>query len=276
MYMKNNNKYTYTSILIFLLFILSSSSPFKETKLAKNAKISQWWSEVIKTKYYNVDFATFTFKDISQLKGNDKSTATQLLKSGGNETKKEIFVAVFDNRNNFCGLLGANYIIAKGGTLRGKEVYLNMFLNTIHLPSAHYIVDNIDYYTDNLGRIERVYCGDLQLKKRGRNNKSQRYSVAFKDGIKGDNCGHLIPQALNGPAEQINYVPQNRNLNSGDILTLEKKAISAKQQGYKVSYEIRIKYNNKDKRPYGFENNVIVYKSDGSIKNNYTGTFLNK
>ncbi len=268
---------------LFALLIFCSASPFKGTRLRQSAKLDSWWGSVVKVKYYNTDFSKFTFKDYentllySKKNGFERGKCQKLLKRVPKSERKKKWLAVYDNRGYLCALLSEDAVIADAG-IKSKgadEVFLNMFLNTLHLPSAHYYVDNIDYYTDSYGRIVRVLCKDLTLKSRGRNKGSQRYSVKFKDGKKGDNCGHLIPQALNGPAEQINYVPQRRELNGGEILELEKKAINAKRRGHKVSYEIKLLYKGKEKRPYGFENNVKVYDSKNRVINNYTGIFDN-
>ena len=277
--MKRSSLSSVSAILLGLAVVLASFAPFKGTKLEKSSKLNNWWKEVTATRYGNVDFSSFTFKDLKSLSSRsdklvyEKSQA--LLKKLPAYARYGKWLAVFDNRRQFCGILSENRVVAEAGVKKGDEVYVNMFLNTIHLPSATYLVDNIKYFTDELGRIKRVYCPDLKLKSRGRNQFSQRYSVKFKDGVEGDNCGHLIPQALDGPAEQINYVPQRRDLNGGEILELEKKAINAKKAGHKVSYEIRLLYKGKQKRPYGFENNVKVYNASGKMINNYTGIFDN-
>ena len=267
------------AILLVLGIVLASFAPFKGTRLENSQKLNGWWKEAVKIRFGSVKFNTFTFKDLKSIgKNSDKELydkCRSMLKRIPAYSRSGKWLAVFDNRRQFCGLLSENIIIADAGVKKGQEVYLNMFLNTIHLPSAKYVVDNIHYYTDSQGRITRVFCSDLKLKSRGRNQFSQKYSVKFKDGVSGDNCGHLIPQALDGPAEQINYVPQRRDLNGGEILALEQKAINAKKHGRKVSYEIRILYHGNDKRPYGFENNVKVYNQDGKLINNYTGIFDN-
>ncbi len=271
------------SLLAALILPLAwaSFTPFRGNPLEKSPKLTSWWNEACNHKYYNVDFRKFKFVDLQSLcSGPDTDSqrkAGKLLSRVPRSGRNQRWLAAFDNRGQFCGLVSESMIVADAGVKpkNGKEVYVNMLLNSVHLPSALYLVDNISYYTDNRGRIKRVYCPDLHLKSRGRNQSSQKYSVKFKDGVSGDNCGHLIPQALDGPAEQINFVPQRRDLNAGEILELEKKAINAKKNGRKVSYEIRIFYHGSDKRPYGFENNVKVYNQDGKLINNYTGIFDN-
>lgn len=264
-----------------LPLILVSYVPFKGTALEKSAKLDNWWKEASAHKYYNVDFRKFKFTDLSRLYSMGDTSSMRkagiLLSRVPAKDRSRRWVAAFDNRGKFCGLVSESFIVADAGVKpnKGGEVYVNMLLNSVHLPSAQYLVDNIRYYTDNQGRIKKVYCPSLNLRARGRNQSSQKYSVKFKDGLPGDNCGHLIPQALDGPAEQINFVPQRRDLNSGEILELEKKAINAKKQGYRVSYEIRILYHGNEKRPYGFENNVKVYDKNGKVVKNYTGIFDN-
>ncbi|MBR5073715.1 MAG: DNA/RNA non-specific endonuclease [Bacteroidales bacterium] len=266
---------------ILLPLVLASYTPFRGTVLERSSKLENWWKDACRHKYYNVDFNKFKFLDISRMISERDTSAIRkagnLLSRVPARARSRRWVAAFDNRGQFCGLVSEDMIIADAGrkSKNGKEVYVNMLLNSVHLPSALYLVDNISYYTDSKGRIKRVYCPDLKLKARGRNQSSQKYSVKFKDGVSGDNCGHLIPQALDGPAEQINFVPQRRDLNSGEILELEKKAINAVKQGHKVSYEIKILYHGDEKRPYGFENNVKVYDRKGKIIRNYTGMFDN-
>ncbi len=194
-------------VFIGLVFALASFSPFRGTRLENSSKLNNWWKEVTQTRYGKVDFSTFSFVDLKSITGSSDrllyERCQKLLKKLPPYARYGKWLAVFDNRRQFCGLLSENRIVAQAGVKKGDEVYVNMFLNTRHLPSATYLVDNIYYYTDGLGRIKRVFCPDLQLKSRGRNQFSQRYSVKFKDGVRGDNCGHLIPQALDGPAEQI-------------------------------------------------------------------------
>ena len=278
--MKRNTLFSALASFV-VVTVLAAYSPFKGTQAEKSQKLRTWWENVVKEKYYSVDFKKFTFKDVKALSpSRDKYAAERskvLLARIPREERNGKWIAVFDNRNQFCGLLSENKIIADAGRKKEgeNEVYVNMFLNTRHLPSAHYIVDNISYYTDELGRIKRVYCPDMRQKSRGRNQMSQKYSVKFKDGVTGDNCGHLIPQSMDGPAEQINFVPQRRDLNSGEILELEKKAMKAAKAGHKVKYDIKIFYHGSEKRPYGFENNVKVYDSGGKLIRNYTGIFDN-
>ena len=52
-----------TASAVFLAY-----SPFRGTPMEKSAKLNSWWNEVVKTKYYTVDFSLFTFRDIKELK----------------------------------------------------------------------------------------------------------------------------------------------------------------------------------------------------------------
>ncbi|MCI1721131.1 MAG: DNA/RNA non-specific endonuclease [Bacteroidales bacterium] len=262
------------------------NNPFRHTQLSKSAKVKNWWSNVEQKKYYRVDFSTFYFVDADEFRRNPSggykyladSINTLIQKVSDVNSRKGPWVAVFDNRKQFCGILSENMIVADAGKEKTEknQVIMNMFLNTLHLPDAHYIVDGIDYYTDSLGRIKKVFCASVILKGRGRNRGSQHYSVTFKNGRPGlDDAGHLIPQQLYGPTEQINYVPQKKALNEGKIKTLETKAAKAKRAGYKVSYEIHILYHGVEKRPYGFENNFKAYDENGKMIQNVSGIFDN-
>lgn len=274
------------AVAAILIVAACSFSPFKGTRLSSSEKLNKWWTEAEGVKYYSVDFATFRFTDISRILNPEgrlseatvRKINSLLIRVPENLRRGENWVAVFDNRRQFCGILSENMIVADAGIKHSQkgQVYMNMFLNTLHLPAAHYIVDNIDYYTDSIGRIKKVFCKSVILKGRGRNSNSQRYSVQFKDGRAGDDAGHLIPQMLYGPAEQINYVPQKSTLNRGKIKALEDKAAKAKRAGYNVSYEIHILYRGAEKRPYGFENNVKMYSSDGKLVRNISGIFDNE
>ncbi len=90
-------------------------------------------------------------------------------------------------------------------------------------PLKNYIykVDNYTYHTDELGRVNKVE-GNLSNVERGRYETQQGKAVDLKDGIKGtDDGGHLIANVLNGPGEQINYVPKVGNV-SKKLVTLHK------------------------------------------------------
>jgi len=150
----------------------------------------------------------------------------------------------------------------KGGSKGGWNKTLNKPLE----PSTVYVVDDYTYETDDKGRVNKV-TGELYLNERGRNEYQQGKSVKLKDGTQGeDDGGHLIAQIFDGPGEQINYVPQNANLNRGRWKTMENEWAEALSDEppppQKVEVEILPIYDDDSdsKRPIEFE---VFYKIDG-------------
>jgi filamentous hemagglutinin len=83
-------------------------------------------------------------------------------------------------------------------------------------------------------------------------------------GVQGqDDGGHLIANILNGPGEQINYLPQTINLNRGNWKTMENTFSEALQKGSKVEVEIKPIFSGTSKRPTKFE---VEYWIDGKYK----------
>ena len=153
---------------------------------------------------------------------------------------------------------GEEVIELKGGSKGGWNQELNGPLKA----KAKYKVDNYIYETDDLGRVNKV-SGELELKNRGRLKHQQTNSVKWKDGIEGDQGGHLIAQIFNGPGEQINYVPmKGSEVNLGQWRMLENKWQSALREGKRVSVEINLKYGT-TKRPEKF---IVKYNIDKMFK----------
>ncbi len=110
-----------------------------------------------------------------------------------------------------------------------------------------------------MGRIKNVK-GELQDIERGRLNSQQTGSVALKDGVSGDEGGHLIANILNGPGEQLNYLPQTRALNNGAWKEMEMLWKNSLRSGKKVEVDIRPVFEGASKRPTKFK---VQYKIDG-------------
>lgn len=155
--------------------------------------------------------------------------------------------------------LTEDLVKAKGGS-KGSW---NELLNKPPVKSHKYQVDRYLYETDELGRVKKVK-GELEYVERGRNEYQQGLSVDLKDGIKGqDDGGHLIANILNGPGEQINYLPQTANLNRGGWKTMENAWSEALKNGSKVEVEITPIFDGTSKRPVKFE---VDYWVDGKYK----------
>jgi len=123
-------------------------------------------------------------------------------------------------------------------------------LNGELLPNTQYLVDGYLYKTDGLGRVKSV-SGKLRLNPRGRNTYQQGKSVDLKDGLDGDQGGHLIGDRFDGPGEQINYVPQKGSLNQGAYKKLENKWAKALEENKTVEVKIENIYSGDSKRPIG-------------------------
>ena len=78
-----------------------------------------------------------------------------------------------------------------------------------------------------------------------------------------DDGGHLIANILNGPGEQLNYLPQTVGLNRGKWKTMETAWVDALKAGRKVEVEIVPVFSGNSKRPVKFE---VEYWIDGKYK----------
>ena len=150
----------------------------------------------------------------------------------------------------------------------------NAYLN-IHppLPSHKYTINTVDYTfeTDALGRVNKV-TATLDNTERGRNLTQQGLAVSLKDGIGGDEGGHLIANILNGIGEQLNYVAMNGNINKGAWKTMEnewKRILDGNpnanppilSQTVRIDIDIDYTANSNSKRPKEFR---VTYWYGGS------------
>jgi len=157
-------------------------------------------------------------------------------------------IKVFNSNGDEIAQFSKDAVTAKGGT--GGN--WNDILNKPPIPNHKYYIDNFLYETDDLARVKGVK-GELELIERGRNEYQQGLSVELKDGIKGkDDGGHLIANILNGPGEQINYLPQTINLNRGKWKSMEDSWAKALELKQKVAVEITPLFSGASKKPYKF------------------------
>ncbi|PWV60796.1 DNA/RNA non-specific endonuclease, partial [Frischella perrara] len=98
---------------------------------------------------------------------------------------------------------------------------------------------------------------DLKLDTLDRNTYQQL--KAGKQGIDGDEGGHLIASILNGSGEKINLLPMNSNLNRGLWKKHESRWANALRDGKTVKVKIEPVYQGKDIRPIKFK---ISYSID--------------
>ena len=141
-------------------------------------------------------------------------------------------------------------------TESGSKGSWNELLNNPE-PNTRYIVDgNKIYDTDHLGRVVRVEA-TLKLDTLDRNTYQQL--KAGKQGIDGDEGGHLIASILNGSGEKINLLPMNSNLNRSLWKKLENGWAKSLQEGKTVKVKIEPVYQGTDIRPIKFK---ISYSID--------------
>ena len=143
-------------------------------------------------------------------------------------------------------------------TESGNKGNWNELLNNPE-PNTRYIVDgNKIYDTDHLGRVVRVEA-TLKLDTLDRNTYQQL--KAGKQGIDGDEGGHLIASILNGSGEKINLLPMNSNLNRGLWKKHESRWANALRDGKTVKVKIEPVYQGTDIRPESFD---VLYSIDNS------------
>lgn len=138
----------------------------------------------------------------------------------------------------------------------------NKELNKPLEPNTDYKVGEITYKADEKGKVRNL-SGHLEYGHRGRNATQQAKSVELKDGVKGiDDGGHLIAERFKGAGEQINYVPQMKELNRGEWKKMENEWERAltKEPPSDVFVDMNVLYKANSKRPLGF---VVNYTIDG-------------
>ncbi|RKS85745.1 DNA/RNA non-specific endonuclease [Orbus hercynius] len=135
-------------------------------------------------------------------------------------------------------------------TESGSKGNWNKALNNPE-PNSIYLVDgNKRYHTDELGRLKQVEA-ELKLDTLDRNTYQQL--KMGKQGIEGDEGGHLIASILNGSGEKINMLPMNANLNRGAWKQMENTWAKALQEGKTVKVKIEPVYNSSGIRPDKFK-----------------------
>jgi hypothetical protein len=142
-------------------------------------------------------------------------------------------------------------------TESGRKGNWNKALNNPE-PNKIYMVDgNKVYHTDEIGRLKLV---DAELKLDTIDRNTYQQLKTGKQGIDGDEGGHVIASILNGAGEKINMVPMNANLNRGAWKQMENTWVKALQEGKTVKVKIEPVYNGGNIRPDSFR---IRYAIDG-------------
>lgn len=155
---------------------------------------------------------------------------------------------------------------------QGAKGGWNAKLNGDLVPNTDYVVSGrYTYSTDASGRVEQV-TGTLDLKHADRNGYQQTKAGqegGIKDGVDGDEGGHLIAAIFNGPGEQINYHAMDGTLNKSGWKVMENEWAAALKEGKQVDVDIKAVFEGDSKRPDAFR---VEYVIDGKPS---TRTFFN-
>ena len=115
------------------------------------------------------------------------------------------------------------------------------------------------YRTDEVGRIDRAYAEDLQLKlHEGR----LPHNSNTPDKEIGDHAGHIFGDLFGGSPELDNLVSQAKDVNLKEYRRIERDWADALKSNppKKVEVDIKINYEGSSMRPTSFE---VNYKIDG-------------
>ena len=118
------------------------------------------------------------------------------------------------------------------------------------------------YRTDEVGRIDRAYAEDLQLKlHEGR----LPHNSNTPDKEIGDHAGHIFGDLFGGSPELDNLVSQAKDVNLKEYRRIERDWADALKSNppKKVEVDIKINYEGSSMRPTSFE---VVYSIDGEVR----------
>lgn len=161
-----------------------------------------------------------------------------------------------------CYVKKNDFVEAESGS-RKDEGPQNEFLNYL-LPNKTYIVDGYTkYITDNLSRVVLV------ISDRNKNNivnheepHKKTTDRVRKEGVEGDEAGHLISRATGGANEKINLVPMNKEINHEDRdgvwWNLEQLESAALKLGKGIISIRQLLYKENSKRPYTIVSTTII------------------
>ena len=145
----------------------------------------------------------------------------------------------------------ASEILTDGSHMDGKVPKPNVVYEA---GEHHYL-----YRTDEVGRIDRAYAEDLQLKL---HEDRLRHNSKTLDKEIGDHAGHIFGDLFGGSPELDNVISQAKDVNLKEYRRIERKwedALKSKPPK-KVEVDVKINYEGSSMRPTSFE---VNYKIDG-------------
>ena len=115
------------------------------------------------------------------------------------------------------------------------------------------------YRTNEVGRIDRAYAEDLQLKL---HEDRLRHNFNTLDKEIGDHAEHIFGDLFGGSPELDNLVSQAKDVNLKEYRRIERdwEAALKSNPPKKVEVDIKINYDGSSMRPTSFE---VKYKIDG-------------
>lgn len=149
----------------------------------------------------------------------------------------------------------AGEILTDGSHMDGKVLKPNV----VYEAGEHRYL----YRTDEVGRIDRAYAEDLQLKlHEGR----LPHNSNTPDKEIGDHAGHIFGDLFGGSPELDNLVSQAKDVNLKEYRRIERDWADALKSNppKKVEVDIKINYDGSSMRPTSFE---VNYKIDGKKYN---------
>jgi hypothetical protein len=223
-----------------------------EKLITKNVENGEDLVVVAEKNATNVELYKVKESELVDARSGTQYTMDDIV-DGAKEVEKPKTVNVVNGKNQIETDAGA-----KGGW--------NKDLNKPE-PNSEYVVKNSNpatshtYTTDGEGRVTKVEA-TLSTATRDRNGYQQSVKCnKSKDGIPGDQGGHLVGSRFDGAGEQINLVPMNSTLNLGDWKSMENGWANEISLGKEVKIEITPIYSGTSKRPVKFE---VEYYIDGN------------
>lgn len=193
---------------------------------------------------------------------------------GGNKIENYIYKKIKDGSIDVFYRNGTTVLakIKPGRIIEvvGKDVN-NWFLQLKPFPEAKYLINNVEYLTDEFGRVikakSKIHPSNV-IGQKFRDTNVQRKMSYLKGSFPNDDAGHLIGNQFGGSSNMINLVPMSSSLNrqGGAFAKIEQKLSKALKDNKDVEIEIILKYPTKpsgSQRPDWFE---VTYYING-VKN---------
>ncbi|MEO8769589.1 MAG: DNA/RNA non-specific endonuclease [Ferruginibacter sp.] len=139
----------------------------------------------------------------------EEKTVTEILVTGEQDLPSIIDPGDLNNVLTQEANVGSVFTVAPGNSTSGWSKTLNR-----PQPNTTYNVNNFSYHLDGTGNLDHAFCSNLTLGQGPYNKYQQTYKCRrIKDGLPGDDGGHIFGRQFNGIGEQVNYVPMNSVLN---------------------------------------------------------------